>query len=57
VLQVGMVFALILVGDGPLWVSVLVYVTVAVTVFSGADYFFGIRGKLRERDRRAVTRN
>src|SRR3954449_11743141 len=57
VLQVGMVFALILVGDDPAWVSVVVYVTVAVTVFSGVDYFFGIRSKLRERDRRGVTRN
>jgi CDP-diacylglycerol--glycerol-3-phosphate 3-phosphatidyltransferase len=57
VLQVAMVFALILVGDDPLWVSLLVYVTVGVTVFSGVDYFFGIRGKLRERDQRRVTRN
>jgi CDP-diacylglycerol--glycerol-3-phosphate 3-phosphatidyltransferase len=56
VVQVAMVFALILVGDGPAWVQVLVYVTVAITVFSGVDYFFGIRGKLRERERR-VTRN
>jgi CDP-diacylglycerol--glycerol-3-phosphate 3-phosphatidyltransferase len=51
VTQVGMVFALILVGDGPAWVQVLVYATVAITVFSGVDYFFGIRGKLRERER------
>src|SRR4051812_11892162 len=58
VLQVGMVFALIIVGDDDqAWVSVLVYLTVAVTVFSGVDYFFGIRGKLRERDQRRVTRN
>jgi CDP-diacylglycerol---glycerol-3-phosphate 3-phosphatidyltransferase len=56
VVQVAMVFALILVGDGPAWVQILVYVTVAITVFSGVDYFFGIRGKLRERERR-VTRN
>ncbi len=42
-LQVAMVMALIAVGDPrPLWVSLLVYVTVAVTVLSGADYFFGI---------------
>jgi CDP-diacylglycerol---glycerol-3-phosphate 3-phosphatidyltransferase len=56
VFQVAMVFALILVGDGPAWVQVLVYVTVVITVFSGVDYFFGIRGKLRERER-SVTRN
>jgi CDP-diacylglycerol--glycerol-3-phosphate 3-phosphatidyltransferase len=53
VTQVAMVFALILVGDGPAWVQVLVYATVAITVFSGVDYFFGIRGKLRERERRS----
>jgi CDP-diacylglycerol---glycerol-3-phosphate 3-phosphatidyltransferase len=56
VFQVAMVFALILVGNDPVWVQILVYVTVAITVFSGVDYFFGIRGKLRERERR-VTRN
>jgi CDP-diacylglycerol--glycerol-3-phosphate 3-phosphatidyltransferase len=56
VVQVAMVFALILVGDGPAWVQVLVYGAVAITVLSGVDYFFGIRGQLRERERR-VTRN
>jgi CDP-diacylglycerol---glycerol-3-phosphate 3-phosphatidyltransferase len=56
VFQVAMVFALILVGNDPVWVQILVYVTVGITVFSGVDYFFGIRGKLRERERR-VTRN
>jgi CDP-diacylglycerol---glycerol-3-phosphate 3-phosphatidyltransferase len=53
VAQVAMVFALIVVGDGPAWVQVLVYATVAITVFSGVDYFFGIRGKLREHERRS----
>jgi CDP-diacylglycerol--glycerol-3-phosphate 3-phosphatidyltransferase len=56
VVQVAMVFALILVGGGPVWVQVLVYAAVAITVLSGVDYFFGIRGKLRERER-SVTRN
>ncbi len=56
VFQVAMVFALILVDNDPAWVQILVYVTVGITVFSGVDYFFGIRGKLRERERR-VTRN
>ena len=41
-----MVFALIVVGRGPVWVDVLVYATVAVTVLSGADYFFGLRRRL-----------
>src|SRR6476619_4207754 len=41
VLQVGMVFALIVVPDGGLWLDLLVYVTAAVTVASGIDYAFG----------------
>jgi CDP-diacylglycerol--glycerol-3-phosphate 3-phosphatidyltransferase len=41
--QVAMVLVLIAVGGRPLWVSLLVYVTVAITVLSGADYFFGFR--------------
>jgi len=43
VAQVGMVFALIIVPGSPLWLDGLVYLTVAVTVLSGADYFFGLR--------------
>ncbi len=50
VCQVGMVFALILVTGSPAWLDAIVYVTVAVTVLSGADYFFGLRRTL-ERDR------
>ena len=45
-LQVAMVMVLIAVPREPLWVSLLVYVTVAVTVLSGADYFFGLRRHL-----------
>ncbi len=45
-LQVAMVMALIAVQGRPLWVSLLIYVTVAVTVLSGADYFFGLRRHL-----------
>jgi len=41
--QVAMVMVLIAVGSRPVWVSALVYLTVLVTVFSGADYFFGLR--------------
>jgi CDP-diacylglycerol--glycerol-3-phosphate 3-phosphatidyltransferase len=46
--QVAMVLALIIAGQPtPMWVDVLVYVTVAVTVLSGADYFFGVsRGRV-----------
>jgi CDP-diacylglycerol--glycerol-3-phosphate 3-phosphatidyltransferase len=50
--QVGMVMALIAVhGHHPLWVSLLVYATVAVTVLSGADYFFGVRRRVSDAER------
>lgn len=42
-IQVAMVICVIAVHGHPAWVSVLIDVTVAVTVFSGADYFFGLR--------------
>ena len=45
--QVAMVLALIVAGRPvPAGVDALVYVTVAVTVLSGADYFFGISRRL-----------
>jgi CDP-diacylglycerol--glycerol-3-phosphate 3-phosphatidyltransferase len=47
--QVAMVIVLIAVHGRPLWVSLLVYVTVLVTVLSGADYFFGLRRHLEAR--------
>ena len=49
VLQIAMVLALITVDGSPAWVDALVYVTVAITVYSGADYFFGFRALLRAR--------
>jgi CDP-diacylglycerol---glycerol-3-phosphate 3-phosphatidyltransferase len=42
-IQVAMVIALIAVHGRPVWLSALIYCTVAVTVASGADYFFGLR--------------
>jgi CDP-diacylglycerol---glycerol-3-phosphate 3-phosphatidyltransferase len=49
-LQVAMVIVLIAVHGRPLWVSVLLYGTVLVTVLSGADYFFGVsRGRVKPR--------
>ena len=42
VTQVAMVMALIAVKEHPLWVSLLVYVTVVITVLSGAEYLFGV---------------
>jgi CDP-diacylglycerol---glycerol-3-phosphate 3-phosphatidyltransferase len=53
ILQVAAVFALIAADPAPLWVNVLVYVAVAVTLISGADYFLGLRRGLGEHDSRA----
>jgi CDP-diacylglycerol--glycerol-3-phosphate 3-phosphatidyltransferase len=47
-LQVAAVFALIIWNPAPLGVDILVYVAVAVTVISGADYFFGLRRRFAE---------
>jgi CDP-diacylglycerol---glycerol-3-phosphate 3-phosphatidyltransferase len=41
--QVAMVLALIWADRPAAWVDGLVYFTVAITVLSGADYFFGLR--------------
>ena len=51
-LQIAAVFALIIWYPAPTWVDVLVYVAVAVTVISGVDYFFGLRKRLAEHERR-----
>jgi CDP-diacylglycerol--glycerol-3-phosphate 3-phosphatidyltransferase len=48
ILQVAAIFALIAQNPAPVWVNVLVYAAVAMTVISGADYFFGLRRKLDE---------
>jgi CDP-diacylglycerol--glycerol-3-phosphate 3-phosphatidyltransferase len=48
ILQVAAVFALIAADPAPLWVDMLVYLAVAMTVISGADYFFGLRRRLEE---------
>jgi CDP-diacylglycerol--glycerol-3-phosphate 3-phosphatidyltransferase len=41
--QVAMVISLIAVHGRPLWLWLLIYATVVITVLSGADYFFGLR--------------
>jgi CDP-diacylglycerol--glycerol-3-phosphate 3-phosphatidyltransferase len=46
--QVLMVMLLIAFDERPLWLTVLVYVTVVITVLSGADYFFGLRRRMTE---------
>jgi CDP-diacylglycerol--glycerol-3-phosphate 3-phosphatidyltransferase len=50
-LQVATIFLLIAVSGSPVWLDALVYVTVAVTVMSGVEYFFGLRRTLAARDR------
>jgi len=47
--QIAMVLVLILVNGSPLWVDLLVYATVAITVISAADYFFGFRALFHAR--------
>jgi CDP-diacylglycerol--glycerol-3-phosphate 3-phosphatidyltransferase len=44
--QVAMVLALIWVDRPARWVDILVYATVAITVLSGADYFYRLRNLL-----------
>jgi len=47
-MQVAMVLALIWVDRPAPWVDVLVYATVAITVLSGADYFYKLRNLLAD---------
>jgi CDP-diacylglycerol--glycerol-3-phosphate 3-phosphatidyltransferase len=46
--QVLMVICLIAIRSRPVIVDVIVYATVAITVLSGADYFFGLRRRLAD---------
>lgn len=52
--QVACVFFLIAIDGSPLWLDLLVYVTVAITLVSGVDYVLGLRRQLREHDARKV---
>jgi CDP-diacylglycerol---glycerol-3-phosphate 3-phosphatidyltransferase len=45
-LQIALILALIAVHGQPLWVELLLYATVLVTVLSGLDFFFGLRRSL-----------
>src|SRR5919202_1318202 len=57
IVQIAMVLVLIAVDERTAAVDALVYLTVVVTVISGADYFFNFRSRLRAhaagRERRA----
>jgi CDP-diacylglycerol--glycerol-3-phosphate 3-phosphatidyltransferase len=57
IVQVAAVFGLILWESSPLGVDLLVYAAVAVTVISGADYFFGIRRRIAEERRERRSRH
>jgi CDP-diacylglycerol---glycerol-3-phosphate 3-phosphatidyltransferase len=46
-LQIAAILTVIAVHGQPPWVSALLYVTVAVTVLSGLDYFFGLRRRIQ----------
>ena len=46
-LQIVAILAVIAVHGSPAWVMALLYVTVAVTVLSGLDYFFDIRRRMQ----------
>jgi CDP-diacylglycerol--glycerol-3-phosphate 3-phosphatidyltransferase len=48
VIQIIAILALIASRSSPLWVDLLVYLSVAVTVASGIDYFFVIRRQIVE---------
>jgi CDP-diacylglycerol--glycerol-3-phosphate 3-phosphatidyltransferase len=56
ILQVAAVFGLILWESSPLGVDLLVYAAVAVTVISGADYFFGLRRTVEQERERLAKR-
>jgi CDP-diacylglycerol--glycerol-3-phosphate 3-phosphatidyltransferase len=57
ILQVAAVIALIAADPSPVWVDVLVYVAVAMTVISGVDYFFGLRKRFEEQKKRAGAKS
>jgi CDP-diacylglycerol--glycerol-3-phosphate 3-phosphatidyltransferase len=48
VAQIAAILALIAAGASPLWVDLLVYLMVVLTVASGIDYFFTIRKRMAE---------
>jgi CDP-diacylglycerol--glycerol-3-phosphate 3-phosphatidyltransferase len=53
--QVAAIFAVIATGDhGAWWAQTLLYISVAVTVVSGADYFLNFRRRIEEARERLV---
>jgi CDP-diacylglycerol---glycerol-3-phosphate 3-phosphatidyltransferase len=54
-MQIAAILAVIAVPGPPLWVSLLLYATVLVTVLSGLDYFFGLRRRMQQAQVRASS--
>jgi CDP-diacylglycerol---glycerol-3-phosphate 3-phosphatidyltransferase len=54
-MQIAAILAVIAVQGKPLWVSLLLYATVLVTVLSGLDYFFGLRRQMQQAHLRAPS--
>jgi CDP-diacylglycerol--glycerol-3-phosphate 3-phosphatidyltransferase len=55
-LQIAAILALIADSSKPLWVSLLVYLTVVVTVVSGLDYFFGLKRRIEQTGARSADK-
>ncbi len=51
-MQIALILSLIAVQGTPVWLQALLYATVAVTVLSGLDYFFGLRRRMAQVDAR-----
>jgi CDP-diacylglycerol---glycerol-3-phosphate 3-phosphatidyltransferase len=47
-MQIAAILAVIAVTGKPLWVVLLLYATVLVTVLSGLDFFFGLRRRMAQ---------
>jgi CDP-diacylglycerol--glycerol-3-phosphate 3-phosphatidyltransferase len=55
-IQVAAIFAVIATGDhGAWWAQVLLYISVAVTVVSGADYFLNFRRRIEEAREKLIS--
>jgi len=56
IVQVPAILLVIAFDPTPVWVDAAVYVAVAITVASGADFFFGLRGRVRAARRQRGSR-
>jgi CDP-diacylglycerol--glycerol-3-phosphate 3-phosphatidyltransferase len=57
VVQVATIIALIATKSRPVWLDLMVYATVVVTVVSGVDFVFGLRRRLGEAERARANRD